>query len=266
MLAEDENQPLVPLRFQGQHLLADFVLVQRAANGLPVRAAERAILAIVRAVVADVERGEQHDAVAVHVALQLPGGVENLLDQLRLVGRQQHGGLLDRQRLLRQALGDDLAHLAGVRPAVQQTVQAVLVDEVVSAAAELGLSITNDISLPSGDVRRVNDHVQPPCRRHAKRGVIRRIAPAPARLAAEGLDPGGQDNNDTPRRSRQCTPCRDRFRTSARYFGGVRLGITTFAPRTSPNSRPSCRFSVARAVVAGMFARGHTSRAKAITL
>ena len=109
MLAEDEDQPFVPLPLQGQHLLAEFVLVQRAADRLPVRAAERAVAAIVRAIVADVERGEDHDAVAVNVAFQLPGGVENLLHQRRLVGRQQHGGLVDRKRLLRQALGDDLA-------------------------------------------------------------------------------------------------------------------------------------------------------------
>ena len=48
--------------------------------------------------------------------------------------------------------------------------------------------------------------------------------------------------------------------------GGVRFGMTTFAPRTRPSSRPSSRFSVASAVVLGMFARGQTSRASAITL
>ena len=32
MLAEDEDQPLVPLVLQRHHLLADFVLVQRAAD------------------------------------------------------------------------------------------------------------------------------------------------------------------------------------------------------------------------------------------
>ena len=136
MLAEDQDQPLVPLPLQGQHLLAEFVLVQRAADRLPVRAAEGAVLAIVGAIVADVERGEDHDAVAVDVAFELPGGVENLLDQLRPVGRQQHGGLLDRKRLLGHALGDNLADLGRRRLAAQQAVQAVLVDEVESAAAE----------------------------------------------------------------------------------------------------------------------------------
>ena len=119
MLAEDEDQPLVPLVLQGQHLLADVVFVERAADLLPVRAAERAVQAIVRALVADVQRGEQHDAVAVHVAFQLPRGVENLLDQRRLVRRQQRGRLLHRQRLLRQALGDDVADLAGLGRPIQ---------------------------------------------------------------------------------------------------------------------------------------------------
>ena len=139
MLAEHENQPLVPLVLQGQHLLADFVLVQRAANLRLVRAAERAVEAIVRAVVADVHRREQHDAVAVNVALQLPGGVENLFEQFRLVGGQQRGGFLDRKRLLRQALGDDVAHCAGIRPTLQETVQMLVVDKIVSAAAEFRL-------------------------------------------------------------------------------------------------------------------------------
>ena len=44
---------------------------------------------------------------------------------------------------------------------------------------------------------------------------------------------------------------------------GVRFGITTLAPRVNPNSRPRNVFNVAKAVVAGMFARGHASRASA---
>ena len=140
MLAEDQDQPLVPLPLQGQHLLADFVLVQRAADRFAVRAAERAILAIVRAIVADVQRREQHDAVAVDVAFQLPGGVENLLDQLRLVGRQQHGRFVDRKRLLGHALGDNFAHF-GRRPPWRSNrpCKRILVDEVESAAAEFVL-------------------------------------------------------------------------------------------------------------------------------
>ena len=129
---------MCPSLSRASDLLADLVLVERAADRLAVRAAERAVAAVVGAVVADVQRGEQHDAVAVDVALQLPGGVEDLLDQLR-VGRQEHGRLFDRQRLLRQALGDDLAHLAGVGRAVEQAVSAVLVDEVVGCLLRRGL-------------------------------------------------------------------------------------------------------------------------------
>ena len=89
MLAEDQNQPLVPLVLQGQHLPPEFVCVQRAANLPAVRAAERAIKAVVRAIVAHVQRRKQHDPIAVNLALQPPGGVEHLLHQARLVGRQQ---------------------------------------------------------------------------------------------------------------------------------------------------------------------------------
>ena len=156
MLAEDEDQPLVPLVFQGQHLLADFVLVQRAANLRLVRAAERAIEAIVRAVVADVDRREQHDAVAVNVAFQLPGGVEDLFEQFRLVGGQQRGGLLDRKRLLRQAFGDDFAHRSGIRPTLQQFVQMLVVDKIESASAEFRLF---------DHKRHSRSHFTPTCRR-----------------------------------------------------------------------------------------------------
>ena len=116
MLAEDEDQPLVPLVLQGQHLLAEFVFVQRAADLRLVRPAERAVDAVVRAVVADVQRREQHDAVAVDVAFQLPSGVEDLSEQFRLVGGQQRGGFFDRERLLRQALGDNVAAPRRRRP------------------------------------------------------------------------------------------------------------------------------------------------------
>ena len=42
--------------------------------------------------------------------------------------------------------------------------------------------------------------------------------------------------------------------------------MITFAPRTNPSSRPLSRFSVANAVVVGMFARGHANRDRAIIL
>ena len=52
--------------------------VRRTASGLERR--KRAVQAIVRATAAHVQRREEHDAVAVDVALQLPGGLEDLLD------------------------------------------------------------------------------------------------------------------------------------------------------------------------------------------
>ena len=136
MLAEDQNQALVTLVFQGQNLRANFIFVQRAANHFAVRAPKCAVLAVVIALVADVKRGKDHNPVAVHVALELPGGVENLFDQFRLLGGQKHGRFLDRQRLLGHALGNDVANLARVRMAVQQALQAPVVDKVATALAE----------------------------------------------------------------------------------------------------------------------------------
>jgi hypothetical protein len=130
MLAEDEDQPLVSLAFQGENLLADFLFVQRAANLVAVRAAERAVLAIVAALVADVQRREQHDPVAVNIAFELPGGVKNLLDKFGPVGCQERGRLFHGQRLLGHALRDDLADSARVGRPIEQPVENVFVDEV----------------------------------------------------------------------------------------------------------------------------------------
>ena len=139
MLAEDQDQPLMSLLFQRQHLLADFVSVQGATDHFPIRAAERAVSAIVGTFVADVKRGKKHDAVAVNVALQPPGGGEDFLDHLRPIGRQQYGRLVDRERLLGQALGDHFVELPRLDAKVQQGIQSLLVDEVEPAAAEFVL-------------------------------------------------------------------------------------------------------------------------------
>ncbi len=136
VLAEDEDQPLVPFFLQGENLLAKFVFVERAADRLAVRAAKRAVRAVVHALVADVQRGEQHDPVAVHVAFQLPGGVENRFDQLGLGCRQQYGRLFYCQWLLRQTLSNDVADLARLRAALQQGMEMGLIDEIMAAAAE----------------------------------------------------------------------------------------------------------------------------------
>ncbi len=138
VLAEDQDQPLVPLGQQGLDLGAEFVLAQRPADLRLVGAAKCAVLAVVAALVAHVQRGKQHDAVAVHVALELPGRLKNLLHEFRLLGRQEHGRLLDGQGLLGHALGDQLADFRRIGLAVQQAQQEIVVDEVEAALAQLG--------------------------------------------------------------------------------------------------------------------------------
>ena len=74
----------VALVFQGQDLRANFLFIQRAAELPRGSSGEMAIVAVVLALVADIKRGKDHDPVAVYVALELPGGVENFFDQIRL--------------------------------------------------------------------------------------------------------------------------------------------------------------------------------------
>ncbi len=136
MLAEDEDDALVAAVFQGFDLGAQVGRRERAADILGVGTAEAAVLTIVGALVADIQRREQDDAVAVDVAFQLPGGREDLLHAGRVVGGQQHGGLFDAERFLGHALGDHVAEPARRRLLPQQPKQLRLVDEIVSAAAQ----------------------------------------------------------------------------------------------------------------------------------
>ena len=117
-------------------LAAKLLRAQRAAQGGGVRAAEGAVQAVVGAIVADVERGEDHDPVAVDFALELPRGGEDPLAALGVVGRQQHGCLLQLQRLLGQALGQHVVAAAGLGRPPHERLQPRLVDEVVPALAQ----------------------------------------------------------------------------------------------------------------------------------
>ena len=123
MLAEDQDRPLVALPLQGLDLGPQVVLAERAADLVGVGTAKGAVQAIVLATAAHVERREEHDAVAVNVALQLPGGLENLLAAFLVVGRQQDGRLGQRQRLLGHALGDHGGKLFPRGPVLEQTVE-----------------------------------------------------------------------------------------------------------------------------------------------
>ena len=123
---------------QGFDLSTDLGTAERAADGVRVRTAEAAILAIVDAQVADVERGKQYNAVAVDGLLELPGGGEDLFDELRVVGVDQHGRFCGAERLFGEAFGDDVAHLVRIGGAIEEAVQVGIVDEVDGVSAQAG--------------------------------------------------------------------------------------------------------------------------------
>ena len=137
VLAEDEDEALVPFLLQGDHLLDEFARGQGAPHRLVVVSAEAAVPAGVDAVVTDIEGGEQHDAVAVDAPLQLARRREDLRGQLRRLGPQQHGGLRHREGLLLEALGDDLAHLrGGRRRGLQEALDMRIINEVDGGLAQ----------------------------------------------------------------------------------------------------------------------------------
>jgi hypothetical protein len=115
VFAEDHDQPLVPAVLHRGHLRADFVRAERAPYRVGVRATEGAILAIVAAQVADVQRSEEHDAVAVDIALELPGGGKDFFRQIRIISLEQRGGFSQAQSLLGEALGNYFAHTGRLR-------------------------------------------------------------------------------------------------------------------------------------------------------
>lgn len=122
MFAENEDRPLVALALEGLDLGTQIVRAKRAADHVGVRTAERAVEAIVSATAADVKRREEHNAVAVDVALELPGGLEDPLATLLVIRSQQDGRFLQRQGLFGHALGDDLGDHLGGRFVQEQTV------------------------------------------------------------------------------------------------------------------------------------------------
>jgi hypothetical protein len=131
MLAEDQDQPLVADLLEGLDLAAEFLGGQRPPHLLAVRPPEAAVRAIVDAVVADVERRKEDDAVAVDVALEPACRLKNLFHQRRVGCADQHGGFFNRQRLLGEALGDHFADARGRRRAgLDQTLQLSVVDEI----------------------------------------------------------------------------------------------------------------------------------------
>ena len=81
VLAVVDHQALVALADEGVHLGPQLVVGEGAADDLVVVVPEAAVRAGVDALVADVERGEEDDAVAVDVLLELARRGEHLLLQ-----------------------------------------------------------------------------------------------------------------------------------------------------------------------------------------
>jgi len=84
MLAEHDDEAFVPLLFHRHHLLANLVDTESAADHVLVLVLKAAIGAVVHAHVAEVERREQHDAVAVHALLEFARRRKDLFAQLRI--------------------------------------------------------------------------------------------------------------------------------------------------------------------------------------
>ena len=82
VLAIDQNQSFVSFVLQGFHFADQFLVGEGVAYRCAQRAAESAVLAVIGAVIAYVQRGKQYDAVAVHRAFELPGSLEYLMQAL----------------------------------------------------------------------------------------------------------------------------------------------------------------------------------------
>jgi hypothetical protein len=84
MLAEDHDEALVPLILQRGDLPSDVLHAERATDHVLVLVLEATIGAVVHAHVPDVQRCEQHDAVAIHPLFEVACGGKDLLAQLRI--------------------------------------------------------------------------------------------------------------------------------------------------------------------------------------
>ncbi len=138
VLAEYDDEALVPLLFHRHNLLADLIHAQRAADHVLVLVLETAVGTVVHAQVAEIERREEHDAIAVHALLEIAGGGKNLLAQLGAARAQEDRGLLDGERLFVERLGDHLAQPTDVHEigAAKKAFQVGIVDKVLSVLTQ----------------------------------------------------------------------------------------------------------------------------------
>jgi hypothetical protein len=98
-------------------LLGDFGLGEDAAFELGVGGAEGAVGALVLAEVRDVERGEQHEAVAIDLLLDETRGGEDLFQQVGFASFHEHGDLRGIEAVEEAGFGQDLADAGRTGPA-----------------------------------------------------------------------------------------------------------------------------------------------------
>ena len=108
MLAAFDGQPLVAHVLQRDDFAADFVLRELFARNVFVLKVIRAVDAAVDAVVGEVQRREEDDAVAVEILLDLLRQRVDLLVLLLDVAVQKNGGFAVAQALAQLRLRDDL--------------------------------------------------------------------------------------------------------------------------------------------------------------
>ena len=136
VLAGLQREPLVAHVLQGNDLGADLILRELLAGNVAVLRMIGAIQAAVDAVVGEIERRKEHNAVAVKILLDLLGqGINLLVFVLEFAGKQ-HGGVAMRKALAPACLfqdGVDHRSVGFVRVGIGQAVQNFLVvDEFLS--------------------------------------------------------------------------------------------------------------------------------------
>ena len=260
---------MCPFVLEGLDLGADLVArssVRRTTSRFERRNAQYS--AVVRAVVADVQRGEQHDPVAVDVALQLPGGVEDLARPAP--GRRPPAARPSPPPPAAPwpcSWRSRRAARPGSAGRSSKPCESRLVDEIAAAGAQLRLSIVEGMvcSVRRGRRHACSDSVDA-CST-ASGDVVRRIAAAAARRAAErsmrAVDAVAAQSSAV---SRDARLVRINLVVDA-VLRRRQVGHDHVRPAHQPQLAAAGGGSAWPAPSwLGMFARGHTSRARAITL
>jgi hypothetical protein len=150
VLAVDDNQALVPdPAGQDSDLAPDLVQRENPPGFLRIAAAEAAVSTVVDAQIAQVQRGEGHNAVVVNLPLDRRRRLRHLGPKLRVLDVQQAGRLVRRQRLDGQRLLQNLPHppRVGMRVRRQRPRDSRVVDKA-PAVVEIPLDLLRPDSIP----------------------------------------------------------------------------------------------------------------------